>query len=137
MLPVLLALITAALAQDSDPSVRPSADAQAFIREALDPHALHLDACLTQPPAAAKGPKVTSWPSGQVVLQVKVRRGAVTVVTTSSTDPGLEWLQPCLERELAEVTWPVQRGELEVPLEVEAATPEDKAELKEPSGDEP
>ena len=84
----------------------------------VDPSALHLDRCVAGPRHASPSatPQVQT---GAARLQVVLRRGQVKVVTTTSISEGLEWMAPCLERQLAEWSWPVKRGRFAVPLTVE------------------
>ena len=60
---------------------------------------------------------------GRVLLQLKLRKGKATLVTVTEVDKGLDWLTPCLERELAAVEWPIRKAKLEVPFHVTEDTP--------------
>ncbi len=137
MTPSLLLLAGLALAEDPATAPEPPAEAPATAAEAPAPPApvlelgpvrsvaekaliapgeLRVSHCLdvASAPAVDNG----SMPTGALQLRVTVRRGKVKLVTATSVDPGLEWLAPCLTRQLAEHTWPVKRGELDVPIEL-------------------
>lgn len=89
-------------------------------KERVQLKGLALDTCLEAPQLP-----VTSAPGGgQLVLEVVLRRGKASVVTVASVDPGLEWLTPCLKRELAAYEWPVKQGKLAVPVTVTSTTEE-------------
>lgn len=82
----------------------------------VSPGDLHLDRCLDAVPA----PRVDTdrAPTGSLELRLTVRRGKVKLVTANSVDPGLEWLTPCLSRELASQSWPVKKGEFDLPIQL-------------------
>lgn len=90
-------------------------------KERVQHEGLALDTCLEAPQL----PATTAAGGGQLVLEVVLKRGKVSVVSVASVDPGLEWLTPCLKRELATYQWPVERGKLAVPVSV-APAPEDQ-----------
>lgn len=144
---MLLALLfSAALAQEADPEppVEPEASVEEVpdapepppeassavslevspmqflsLKDAPQP-ALSFDRCIAMtPPASAAGR--TNPPDGQLVFQIKIRRGRIAVSSLASADQGLDFLTPCLQRELAAVEWPVKRakGEVEVTIEAE------------------
>ena len=85
---------------------------QAIVLESPTP-GLTLTACSVPPPPALAG----TPPSGVLSFSVVVRRGEVKVVTSAPVDPSLEWLSPCLERELASHEWDRGRHEVEVRVE--------------------
>ncbi len=62
-------------------------------------------------------------PVGQVVFQLRFRKGEVAAVTVTHVDPAVDWATPCLKRELAAVRWEIPRGRVEVPVEVRVAEP--------------
>jgi len=84
----------------------------------IDAGQLKLQTCLATPAAPVPAPSTASIADGQVQLQVTIRRGQVKLVTTTSVSEGLEWMTPCLERRLAEWTWPVRTGQVDVPVTV-------------------
>jgi len=92
----------------------------------IDPRSLQLNTCLTGPSPSQPEPAANDPIGGEVRLQVTIRRGQAKLVTTTSVSSGLEWLTPCLERQLAEWTWPIGRARLEVQVPVEKADEEDK-----------
>jgi hypothetical protein len=75
---------------------------------------LELSPCVaTAAPMQAQKPVATA---GAVALRVTLKRGEVRLVTTTSVDPGLEWLTPCLERRITAHSWPVQQGVFDIPV---------------------
>lgn len=128
MTPLAIALLATALADDPSPApLGPQVDVGPLVLTPqtvdatllrIEPGALQLQTCLTAPPAAPPSASPPVVPDGQVMLQVRIRRGQVKVVTTTSISSGLEWLSPCLERRLAEWSWPVDKGRVEVPVTI-------------------
>lgn len=88
---------------------------------ALLPHAPRMQACASTPMPAVSQGKPGALPTGQITFQVRLRRGKATLAVASTTEPGLEWITPCLERVLVDVAWPMRRGAFEVPVVVEPA----------------
>lgn len=86
-------------------------------KERVEPRSLELAPCATLPPERAPNPA-----AGTLVLQVVVRKGRADFVTVASADPGVEWLAPCLQRQLATVEWPTKRDTVTVPVTLEAAS---------------
>ena len=80
------------------------------------PPPLSFDVCIA-PSVVDRGP-VTLPVDGRVLLQIKLRRGKAALVTAAEVAAGLEWLTPCLSRELAAVEWPVRRGTAQIPVHV-------------------
>jgi hypothetical protein len=76
---------------------------------------LSLAACSVPPPVASIPP------AGEVAFKVVVNRKGVKAVTTSSVEPGLEWITPCLERELAAFSWE-KKGKFDVNVTVRPGT---------------
>lgn len=71
---------------------------------------------------ASPTPVVAGIPSaGALTAQIRLRRDVVRLVTVSDTDPGLEWMAPCFERELTAVDWPWSGGRHRIALEVSPA----------------
>lgn len=64
--------------------------------------------------------------AGAVELRVTLKRGQVRLVTATTVDPGLEWVAPCLERQLAAHAWPLDRGVLKVPITLGAPGEQDR-----------
>lgn len=56
---------------------------------------------------------------GALVLQLRLRRGEVALVSTTHVDAAAAPYQPCVERVLASYAWTVRRGDLEVRIKVE------------------
>jgi hypothetical protein len=86
-------------------------------KERVEPRSLELAPCATLPAERAPNPA-----AGTLVLQVVVRKGRADLVTVASADPGVEWLVPCLQRQLATVEWPTKKDTVTVPVTVEAAS---------------
>ena len=114
----LLLLLAATALAEGDPAVVSEATVQrsfAIVSQETVP-GLDLRVCAAQsPPPRAAPPAETAALTFQVVL----RRDRVRAVTLSDVEPGLEWLTPCLERELTSFEWPWRRGKHDVTLEVQ------------------
>ena len=82
-------------------------------RPGVDPPAVSFAACAV-PPVAANRTVGTNPADGRVLLNIQVRRGKVSLVTVAEAASGLDWLTPCLQRELSAVTWPVRRANAEL-----------------------
>lgn len=79
--------------------------------------ALTFDRCVgLTPPGSMSGR--TNPPDGQLVFQVKIRKGKVALSSVASSSTGLDFVTPCLQRELASVEWPVKRAEGEIHVQV-------------------
>lgn len=70
-------------------------------------------------PCAATAPRPAEPGSGTVVFELQLRRGRVSLVSVMSADPTALPYQECLTRVLADSTWPVRRGTLRLPVQVE------------------
>jgi len=128
-------------AEPAEPTVPPAASAAATSPVAvapplLDPAALvsfraltTLDtAGLSFAPCAATAPRPAEPGSGTVVFELRLRRGRVSLVSVMSADPTALPYQECLTRVLVDSTWPVRRGTLRLPVQVERpARPEGTA----------
>jgi hypothetical protein len=77
---------------------------------------LRLERCLDAPAAPRQG--TDRAPTGSLDLRLTIRRGKVKLVTASAVDPGLEWITPCLQRQLAAHEWPVDKDVLDVHIEL-------------------
>jgi hypothetical protein len=72
-------------------------------------------------------PLPTNDVTGQLFVQVRVHKGKVALVTTTTADPQRRALPPCFEREVVISENPVRRARREVPIvpaDTVAATPE-------------
>jgi hypothetical protein len=108
---MLALLVLVGLAFADDPSAADSIP--------VEPIAAVLKTCTTvEPPAVASRPV-----SGALLLQVRVRRGRVAVVTTVEADPGVAPLGQCFERELVGWGWGARRGRFDVPVIVDEEEP--------------
>lgn len=79
------------------------------------PLRLRLDTC----PAHAAGPALPDgWAEdfGQLQLRVDVASGTLSLGSTSAVPTGLEWLTPCIERQLILVDWGEARGTVTLPI---------------------
>lgn len=83
-------------------------------KEVLGVGELELTSCIAGAASAPVQPARAT--SGAVELRVTLKRGKVRLVTATTVDPGLEWLAPCLERQLAAHAWPLKQGVLRVPV---------------------
>lgn len=134
LLPLLLGVAHggAWAAEPTEPTVPPGASAPAPSPVAvapplLDPAALvtfraltALDtAALSFAPCATTAPRPAEPGSGTVVFELQLRRGRVSLVSVMSADPTALPYQECLTRVLADSTWPVRRGTLRLPVQVE------------------
>lgn len=111
-------LLTMALAQEApaEPIFEVGPIAFTAVKEAPTPQ-FAFDTCAAMaptPPLAAR----SSPPDGQLVFQLTFRKGRVELVTVAHTEPHLDWLTPCLKRELAHVEWEIRKGKAEVPVHV-------------------
>jgi hypothetical protein len=80
---------------------------------------LELGPCATRPIAPLPPPSHVVAPvTGQIVLQVTIRRRRADLVAVSAMDADYAWLAPCVERRIATVRWPVRSGTFEVPVVV-------------------
>ncbi len=93
----------------------------------VDPHALELHTCFAAPVRTPEASRTEALKDGQVTVQVRIRRGQVKVVTTTSASSGLEWMTPCLERRLAEWNWSIDKAEFNVPIKVSTGTDADSS----------
>jgi len=115
---MLLLLLSALALADGAPTVTSEATVQRSFaivpRDTLP--GLDLRVCAAQPP-----PPQVALPAeaAAMTFQIVLRRDRVRLVTVSEAEPGLEWLTPCLERELASFEWPWRRGKYDVTLEVQ------------------
>lgn len=91
------------------------------VRVALVPHEAHLQACAQSARPEVSPGKPGALPTGEITFRITVRRGKATLSVDSTTAPGLEWIEPCLQKELVHVEWPVRRGAFQVPVMVEPA----------------
>lgn len=110
-------LLTLLLAQDvptEEEGVVIVVEDKAVVLETTTP-GLSLGACSVPPPVASIPP------AGELAFKVVVNRKGVKAVTTASVAPGLEWLTPCLERELAAFSWD-DKGKFEVNVTVRPGT---------------
>lgn len=111
---------------EAPPSLRPpvvmvGTVASESVRVTLLPHEAHLQACAqTERPEVSPG-KPGALPTGEITFQITVRRGKASLAVANTTEPGLEWIEPCLQKELVHVDWRVRRGEFQVPVMIEAA----------------
>jgi hypothetical protein len=60
---------------------------------------------------------------GTVVFQVQLRRGHVSLVSVVSEDTAVAGYQPCLQRVLADYSWPVKRANFRIPISVRPSEP--------------
>lgn len=124
MIPILLALLSGpALAEDpapppADEATAPTLQVGPVIsvahKEVVGIGELELSPCVARAAAVPVQPPVAT--GGAVELRVTLKRGKVRLVTTTTVDEGLEWLTPCLERQLAAHSWPLKQGVLDVPV---------------------
>lgn len=82
--------------------------------------ALDFDACAVTPSAPRTAR--TGMEDGQVRLQLTFKKGRISLVTVTETSPSLDWVTPCLKRELAAVEWEIKKGRAEVPVTVTMET---------------
>jgi hypothetical protein len=81
-----------------------------------DPRQLALGTCLQSlPPMTLDADQAID---NALLLQVRVRRGRVKLVTVAHVSPGLEPMAPCLERELYRIDWGIKKADLEVPVTI-------------------
>lgn len=80
----------------------------------LDTAGLSLSSC------ARASPRPAEPGSGTVVFELQLRRGHVSLVSVMSADPTALPYQECLTRVLADYAWPVRRGTLRLPVQVDA-----------------
>jgi hypothetical protein len=78
------------------------------------PEPTGLRQCFDTPPL----PAVTPDTEGQIVLQVRVRKGRLSIVSTLHADQSVQALAPCFEREIAAWSWGPRKGTFKVPVTV-------------------
>lgn len=88
-----------------------------------------LGPCFTTPPPRFE----MEGAAGRAVFEIRVRRGRVAIVSTTTIDPRLEPLRSCFERELAAWDWGVRRATIALPLQI-APVPEAPGPAVEPVG---
>ena len=124
---MLLLLMSLALAQTEEPEpeeVKPAFEVGEIeffaVKDATSPD-LTFDTCAALAPSTPLSAR-TGIEDGQVRLQLTFRKGKVSLVTVTETQPSLDWVTPCLKRELAAVEWDIKKGRAEVPVTVSMET---------------